>query len=51
MATKVCDQCGESFLCCDKSPCWCTFKKVTETKLRYLKEKSKDCVCPRCLGD
>jgi hypothetical protein len=48
---KVCAKCGASFTCSHSADCWCMSYIIPPEKLKELKEKYSDCLCPDCLKE
>lgn len=48
--SKICESCGEGFLCgAETKSCWCFDLKLTDQNREELKSKFKNCLCKNCL--
>jgi len=47
---KICEACGATFTCsASNAGCWCTDVELSGGALAELRERFRDCLCPRCL--
>jgi hypothetical protein len=48
VAEKTCESCGISFTCGGEK-CWCASVRVNPEKVREIRMRFSDCLCPDCL--
>lgn len=51
-AELICESCGKSFSCgANVGECWCFAFELEAESLTDLREKYKNCLCQKCLGE